>query len=528
MLGLQIFNHHHQPPRQEWSLQLLSKWLFFCTFALTVTDPNRVMGVPPQIPTLITEIETPSSELEEQSPTPFVSQLSDVNPTDWAFQALQSLTLRYDCVTGFPDQTFQGNRPLTRNQFAAGLRDCIDPIRTQLENISDSSIPEDLETLQKLMTDFRQELEQLQNRTQELDLRVIPLENQQFSPTTKLVGAFIFSLATPFQQDQKFDEQTVFSYRTRLNFNTSFSGKDLLKVQLETGNVRAFSQGAIPLSYSSNTNEKPKLQKLYYKFPVGDRSTLAIGVGGYNIADIVTAVSPIAIGLGNTGSVNQTLMGTEYLLIPIVVGTGVGANLYLAKHLKLDLGYITTHGGSPLSGESLFESSYLSLAQLTWTGDPLQFALIFEHGYVGKESPAFRGFYRSVQTPATANLIAAEINYRLTPSFELGGGAYYALVRGIGTRPDYSLWSWHLTAFFNNFGNQGSQLALVTGSPPYTRDLGNLAETTDTGLMTELYYLYRLNDHIFLTPSLIWLQHPFNQTSLESTLLGVLRTTFLF
>jgi len=35
-----------------------------------------------------------------------VSQLSDVQPTDWAFQALQSLVERYGCVTGYPDGTF--------------------------------------------------------------------------------------------------------------------------------------------------------------------------------------------------------------------------------------------------------------------------------------------------------------------------------------------------------------------------------------------------------------------------------------
>ena len=31
-----------------------------------------------------------------------VSQLSDVKPTDWAFQALQSLVERYGCIARFP------------------------------------------------------------------------------------------------------------------------------------------------------------------------------------------------------------------------------------------------------------------------------------------------------------------------------------------------------------------------------------------------------------------------------------------
>lgn len=43
-----------------------------------------------------------------------VSQLSDVQPTDWAFQALQSLVERYGCIAGYPDGTYRGNRALTR------------------------------------------------------------------------------------------------------------------------------------------------------------------------------------------------------------------------------------------------------------------------------------------------------------------------------------------------------------------------------------------------------------------------------
>ncbi|MBC7971040.1 MAG: S-layer homology domain-containing protein, partial [Verrucomicrobia bacterium] len=57
-----------------------------------------------------------------------VSQLSDVRPTDWAFQALQSLVERYGCIVGYPDKTYRGNRALTRYEFAAGLNACLDRV----------------------------------------------------------------------------------------------------------------------------------------------------------------------------------------------------------------------------------------------------------------------------------------------------------------------------------------------------------------------------------------------------------------
>lgn len=33
-------------------------------------------------------------------------KLSDVQPTDWAFQALQSLGERYGCISGYRDGTY--------------------------------------------------------------------------------------------------------------------------------------------------------------------------------------------------------------------------------------------------------------------------------------------------------------------------------------------------------------------------------------------------------------------------------------
>jgi hypothetical protein len=54
-----------------------------------------------------------------------VSQLRDVQPTDWAFEALRSLVERYGCIAGYPDGTFRGNRALSRYEFAAGLNACL-------------------------------------------------------------------------------------------------------------------------------------------------------------------------------------------------------------------------------------------------------------------------------------------------------------------------------------------------------------------------------------------------------------------
>ena len=57
-----------------------------------------------------------------------VTQFSDVDPTDWAYQALANLVQTYGCVAGYPNGSFRGNRAMTRYEAAALLNACLDRI----------------------------------------------------------------------------------------------------------------------------------------------------------------------------------------------------------------------------------------------------------------------------------------------------------------------------------------------------------------------------------------------------------------
>jgi hypothetical protein len=125
-----------------------------------------------------------------------VSQLSDVRPTDWAFQALQSLVERYGCIVGYPDRTYRGNRALTRYEFAAGLNACLDKIQELIAAATADFVKkEDLEIVKKLQEEFSAELATLRGRVETLEVRVATLEKQQFSTTTKLSGEVIFDIS---------------------------------------------------------------------------------------------------------------------------------------------------------------------------------------------------------------------------------------------------------------------------------------------------------------------------------------------
>jgi len=68
-----------------------------------------------------------------------VSQLRDVQPTEWSYQAISNLVSRYGCVAGFPDGTFQPGQPATRAQLAALTNACLDRI-SEFQTAADAQL----------------------------------------------------------------------------------------------------------------------------------------------------------------------------------------------------------------------------------------------------------------------------------------------------------------------------------------------------------------------------------------------------
>ena len=112
-----------------------------------------------------------------------VSQLSDVKPTDWAFQSLQSLVERYGCIVGYPDKTFRGNRALTRYEFAAGVNACLDRVNELIAAGTANLVKkEDLVALQKMQEEFATELAVLRGRMGTLEVRRQRWRSSSFRP----------------------------------------------------------------------------------------------------------------------------------------------------------------------------------------------------------------------------------------------------------------------------------------------------------------------------------------------------------
>lgn len=495
-----------------------------------------------------------------------VSQLSDVRPTDWAFQALQSLVERYGCIAGYPDRTYRGDRALTRYEFAAGLNACLDRINELIAAATADLVKkEDLATLQKLQSEFATELATLLLRVDAIETRTSTLEQQQFSTTTKLTGEAIFAVATAFQEGNDANN-TVFQDRIRLYLNTSFTGNDLFLTRLTAGNANNFNfdvpgtpggsnfQGLQQFSVGNTGGNSLYVDWIGYYLPLGDKGTLYIAPFGGSHFDYAPTLNPFLDGGLNEIGV-LSLFAQRNPIYAIGGGSGLGVTYNITPALTINAGYladnsdaagaIVTSANNPSAQNGLFNGNYSALSQLTLkASDTLSFALTYVNAYrisavfdFGAGLSGFVGTLAANQspgiTPAKVNSYGATFSWQTNPQFLVNGFFSYTnadfLNDGEGSR---NIWSYGLGIGLPDFGKQGNLLGIVAGVEPY---LGNPTATqrasgvqNDLPLHFEAFYRHQLNDNISITPGVIWLVNPGQNQNNNDAVIGAIRTTFLF
>ncbi|MFM6013406.1 MAG: iron uptake porin, partial [Dolichospermum sp.] len=252
----------------------------------------------------VTSVADLSSESNNLSQVTSVSQFSDVQPTDWAFQALQSLVERYGCAAGYPNGTFRGNRALSRYEFAAGLNSCLDRVNELIATATaDLVTKQDLATLQRLQEEFSTELATIRGQVDALEARTGELEANQFSTTTKLSGEAIFNVSQAFGDKvavqssappgnnprTDLNSNATFSNRVRLSLNSSFTGTDQLQTRLQGINIIPNSEltgtNMTRLGYDgsatgNNSNNTVTIDKLNYAFNLKNNIRVRIDATG--------------------------------------------------------------------------------------------------------------------------------------------------------------------------------------------------------------------------------------------------------
>lgn len=500
-----------------------------------------------------------------------VNQLRDVSPTDWAYEALRSLVDRYGCIAGFPNQTYRGSQALTRYEFAAGLNSCLNQIERLIA--SQGSVgEEDLEAIARLSQEFEAELTIIGGRVDELESRTALLEDNQFSTTTKLAGETIFAIASVLggsneeliesEGEAEIDEVPIFGYRTRLELETSFTGEDLLFTRLSTGNFPDFSEttGTFhgEIAFAEPADSDLGLEVLFYNRPIGEHTNVLIGAVGLAADDIADTVS-ILDGDGGSGAVSA--FGTRSPIYLPPGDTGLGIIHSFGEKLELSAGYLAGEANDPSDSAGLFDGSYSALGQLTITPvEKLTVALTYVNAYnqsdpgVGSDlanlqsltsagenaNPLQPGVFEG-GVPTSSNSYNAQFSFALSDRLVIGGWGGLSKVRTLDEfaadgqivgRGSQDVWNWAATLAFPDLGKEGSLGGIIVGMEPWVAessiDAEGFDEDEETSLHAEAFYQYRLNDNIAITPGIIYINNPNNNSDNDDLFIGTLRTTFNF
>lgn len=476
-----------------------------------------------------------------------VGQLADVQPGDWAFQALESLATRYGCLGGYPDGTFRGDRALSRYEFAAGLNACIDRITQIVADGNPYATQEDLNLVRRLQEEFSGELSVLRGRVDQLEARTEELEARQFSTTTKLTGQVVVAVndggiegdrvISPTGRETPDPEpNTTVIFRAALDLNTSFFGTDLLKMRIDTGsggindNAAAvleptFGSG-LDFSIKPPSDKTFGLARLYYTFSPTRDVTVSVGPE-IRTTDYIDFNSYANLSFRDFST--QALIN-NYILFPIF-GPSAGATaawnpnrspwtfrvLYAATQASSPQRVFSPRGTAAFASllypterasGGLFGDTYQGIAEVQYAPSR-EFTLRLQ--YAGGEV-----FDRRF------DVVGANVEWTLNRTIGIFGrygyGSYDDTVFG-DVNPNY----WMAGVAFRDLLLPGALMGIAAGQPFIESEIGNATQTN-----FEAFYNFPVNANLRVTPLVQVITNPANRDENGTIVTGTVRTVLSF
>jgi Carbohydrate-selective porin, OprB family/S-layer homology domain len=549
-------------PTSELVLPLVSKTETY------ISDTSETQ--PPEIPPLVAEnqLENPQSTYPADNSieqVTSVSQLTDVQPTDWAFQALQSLVERYGCIAGYPDATYRGNRAITRYEFAAGVDACLDKIQELIakgnQNLANR---DDLIKAQKLAEQFAVEIATLRGRTDLLEARNTELKANQFSPTTKLSGFAVFGIQgrTPNRADRapRDGKKDTKDPGTNVNtialsqfyLTTQFSPRSNLLIGFynQNGGTAPRLTEDINLAYDFGSTSGTTLSDLYYRFLVDDKVAVIAGTRGVNM--ISGFRGPNRSESATSGPISAFAQRNPILNTGLGQG-GIGIDWQFAKRASLQAIYSTNIPGFFVSSNGAKGHNTLAVELTLTPVDPVDVTLYYVNDY--SPDGNLLSFAGDSQLTAIAsgtnksaslqtNAVGASLNWRISPRISVGGWAGYTNSWIPGKSGMVATTNYMVFMNFPDLFKTGNLGGIYIGQPPkiVSSNLAignNIPDFLDTGIgrrggqpgtttHVEVFYRWQVNNNVSVTPGFIMIFQPDHTPNSDPIAVGVLRTSFSF
>ncbi len=534
-----------------------------------------------------------------------VNQLRDVAPTDWAYEALRSLVDRYGCISGFPNQTYRGNQPLSRYEFAAGLNSCLNQIERLIASSNNVSQP-DIETISRLSQEFEAELATIGGRVYEIESQIAILEDNQFSTTTKFSGNVFLNftganatddvLAETVSLDAPFalrragrdannnpivstiteDPEITFGYYTWLNFNSSFTGKDNLAVQLVAGNSNSpannyvsaglYNTFGTPFTDQTGTASgagSVEVREIFYDFPIGEKLRVVVGprINWYRYFD-GNAYTFFLTGASSFNSSGGTLVN------PVDRGSGAVVTYDFNDSLTFKVGYLGENteflpsaffNTSSDPNKGLFSATQTLTAQLEFAiADRANVRLLYTRATVDNNQPLFDadgnltgfGIGGATSEPiygvvddgfggtigdAPSDTFALNVDFKIFDKLGIFGRYNYGSTSIRPRNPDLENGEVNAQAFQAGvaFPDLGKEFSIVTISFVVPFDVLDGEEFLASGLGDggtqfdlEATYNFPVNSNLSILPAFYYINNPNNFEDNPNIYVGNLRMQF--
>ena len=490
-----------------------------------------------------------------------VTQLRDVLPGDWAYDALRNLVENYDCLEGYPNRTFRGDRPMTRYEFAAGLNACLE----RLEIVDNNDVSdEDLDTLQRLISEFDAEIATLGTRVDNLEGRVAFLEDNQFSTTTKLFGQVIFGVQGRTDNDfnaffpfSDGDTQINTITNTQLSLFTQFNSRSVLLTGLQAGTGSTIENGPaltnfVRLGYEGNTNSSVQISDLTYRHLITNDLSVVVGAAGVSTVNVFRG--PNRVESAGFGPLSRFAQRNPIISVG-AGGAGAGFDWQIADRLSMQ-GVYSTGSANNSTQAGLFGgdngTTTLGVQLIATPVDNLNLAFQYVNAYspfgllgtfVGDNQVAL---ITSSRAPINTDAFGGSVDWRVTPQITLGGWAGYTTSSLESGGGDVDTFNWMSYLSFPDLFAEGNLGAIFVGQPPKITDSNlpsgrnvpdffnnaNFASVAggqpDSTTHIEAFYRFKVNDNISITPGVIVVLDPGHNSANDTITIGAIRTTLTF
>jgi Carbohydrate-selective porin, OprB family len=352
----------------------------------------------------------------------------------------------------------------------------------------------------------------------------------QFSLNTKLQGSVIFGATGTFSGD--YNRNPAFGNRTRLELKTEIGGGTLttrlqavglgLNTKNPSAGTPAVSTNEGSLSWTDGTTDsKIGIDALKYEYPLTSQTQLVVAANAGAADDFTDTINPYFDGDGASGSIST--FGNRPSIYYTVQGQGVGIRHKLNDTTELSVGYLARSGNDPATGSGLLGGGYGALAQVSFkTGENSKVGITYTRTF--NSDPGTGSL--NANLGGLSNNFGVQGSFQLSPQFALGGWAGYSQNQAAGG--DRQIWNWAVTAAAPDFGGKGNLAGFLVGQEPRVNASGNGTTDTKVGLHIEGFYQLKVNDSLSITPGIIYLTAPNQDTNSNGAVIGALRSTFTF